>query len=59
MRYFLAIVGMLMILIGAYLAGFDFNERGATTLFVYSLTVWCGLGGYVLGMAMEPEGDLS
>ncbi len=49
----LAILFPLLVLFGAWIAGFDFNERGRAALLVYFLAVWSGAMGVFFANAVE------
>jgi hypothetical protein len=49
----LAILFPLLMLFGAWVAGFDFNERGRASLLVYFLAVWSGVMGVFVANAVK------
>ena len=55
MKIVCSIVCMLMMLFGAWIAGYDFNERGLEAAFIYIVTILFGAWGYVLGLIITEE----
>lgn len=53
---FAVLFGVLTIL-GAWISGFDFNERGNTALAVYSLTFGFSFIGYAVGSIVNLENE--
>ncbi|WP_395008027.1 hypothetical protein [Undibacterium sp.] len=48
LKIVLPVLFPMLMLFGAWVAGFDFSERGRTALFVYFLAVWsCAIGVFV------------
>lgn len=43
--------------IGAYIAGFDFNQRGGNALMVYFLVLWSSVFGFAMAGAIQAEMD--
>lgn len=51
---FAVLFGVLTIL-GAWIGGFDFNERGSNSLMVYFLTIGFSFIGYAVGSIIDLE----
>jgi len=44
-----ALLGAVLVLVGAWIHGFDFDERGPDALIVYVLSFWAAMTAALLG----------
>ena len=47
-----ALLGVVLVLVGAWIHGFDFDERGLNALIVYGLSLWAAMTASLLGVLL-------